>query len=185
MDMVLDKAEIAGFKYIYHSGPFSDWGHFNWNSSFTRNGDEGVKCMVDKAKAKGINMGVHTLSNFITTNDSYVTPVPSRHLQKQGVLTLTDDITESQTDIRIQKNDLFEIPLSLNTLQIDDELIIYNKVEKETDFFLLKDCKGELSRQKRPVILQKLLYINYLIMPIRYSSRIWLYKIHWQTGLPI
>ena len=141
LDMVLDKAEIAGFKYIYHSGPFSDWGHFNWNSSFTRNGDEGVKCMVDKAKAKGINMGVHTLSNFITTNDSYVTPVPSRHLQKQGVLTLTDDITESQTDIRIQKNDLFEIPLSLNTLQIDDELIIYNKVEKETDFFLLKDCK--------------------------------------------
>ena len=141
LDMVLDKAEMAGFKYIYHSGPFSDWGHFNWNSSFTRDGDEGVKRMVDKAKAKDINMGVHTLSNFITTNDSYVTPVPSKHLQKQGVLTLKEDITESQTDIRIQKNDLFEIPLSLNTLQIDDELIIYNKVEKEADFFLLKECK--------------------------------------------
>lgn len=58
---------------------------------------------------------------------------------------LKEDITESQTDIRIQKSDLFEIPLSLNTLQIDNKLIIYNKMEKETDFFLLKDCKGELS----------------------------------------
>ena len=54
---------------------------------------------------------------------------------------LKEDITESQTDIRIQKSDLFEIPLSLNTLQIDNKLIIYNKMEKETDFFLLKDCK--------------------------------------------
>ena len=50
---------------------------------------------------------------------------------------LKEDITESQTDIRIQKSDLFEIPLSLNTLQIDNKLIIYNKMEKETDFFLL------------------------------------------------
>ena len=52
---------------------------------------------------------------------------------------LKEDITESQTDIRIQKSDLFEIPLSFNTLQIDNKLIIYNKMEKETDFFLLKD----------------------------------------------
>ena len=29
---------------------------------------------------------------------------------------LKEDITESQTDIRIQKSDLFEIPLSLNCL---------------------------------------------------------------------
>lgn len=141
LDWVLDKAETAGFKYIYHSGPFSDWGHFNWSSSFTRDGDEGVKRMVDKAKAKGINIGVHTLSNFITTNDSYVTPVPSKYLLKQGGVTLKGDITESQTDICILKSDLFEVPLSLNTLQIDDELIIYNKVEKEAQFFWLKDCK--------------------------------------------
>lgn len=51
---------------------------------------------------------------------------------------LKEDITESQTDIRIQKSDLFEIPLSLNTLQIDNKLIIYNKMEKETDFFFIE-----------------------------------------------
>lgn len=141
LDMVLDKAQIAGFKYIYHSGPFSDWGHFHWSPSFTKDGDVGVKRMVDRAKAKDIGIGVHTLSNFMTTNDAYVTPIPSKHLQKQGILTLKEDITESQTDITILKSDLFEVPLSLNGLQIDDELITYNKVEKGTDFFVLKNCK--------------------------------------------
>lgn len=106
-------------------------------------------------------MGVHTLSNFITTNDSYVTPVSSKHLLKQGTLTLKEDITDAQTDIRILKSDLFETPLSLNTLQIDDELIIYNKVEKEADCFLLKDCtrgafKTKVSRHSVETPLYKL-----------------------------
>lgn len=141
LDMVLDKAEKAGFNYIYHSGPFRDWGHFNWNPSFTRDGDVGVKRMVDKARTQGIGMGVHTLSNFLTTNDAYVTPVPSKHLLKQGLLTLTQDITEDQTDISILESDLFEVPLSLNAMQIDDELITYNKVERKAGIFILKNCR--------------------------------------------
>lgn len=101
-DMILDKAKIAGFEYVYHSGPFLDWGHFNWDPKFTKGGDEGVKKMVDKAKAQGIAVGVHTLSNFTTTNDAYVTPVPSDHLLKQGILTLTADLNKDQTDITIK-----------------------------------------------------------------------------------
>lgn len=27
LDWILDKAERAGFKYVYHPGPFEDWGH--------------------------------------------------------------------------------------------------------------------------------------------------------------
>lgn len=124
-DMILDKAKIAGFEYVYHSGPFLDWGHFNWDPKFTKGGDEGVKKMVDKAKAQGIAVGVHTLSNFTTTNDAYVTPVPSDHLLKQGILTLTADLNKDQTDITIKKSDLFSMPMTLNTLQIDKELITY------------------------------------------------------------
>lgn len=85
---------------------------------------------------------------------------------------LKEDITESQTDIRIQKSDLFEIPLSLNTLQIDNKLIIYNKMEKETDFFLLKDCKRGAFMTKASDHSSKTPYINYLIMSIRYFSGI-------------
>lgn len=140
-DMVLDKARLAGFTYVYHSGPFLDWGHFNWDPSFTKGGDEGVKKMVDKAQAQGIGVGVHTLSNFMTTNDAYVTPVPSEHLLKQGVLTLTSDLNKEQTEIIIRKSDLFAVPLSLNAMQIEKELITFGSMEDKGDTYLLKDCK--------------------------------------------
>ena len=140
-DMILDKAKIAGFVYVYHSGPFLDWGHFNWDPKFTKGGDEGVKKMVDKAKAQGIAVGVHTLSNFTTTNDAYVTPVPSEHLLKQGVLTLTSDLDKEQTAIKIKKSDLFSMPMSLKAMQIDTELITYGSMEDQGDTYLLKDCK--------------------------------------------
>lgn len=140
-DMILDKAKIAGFEYVYHSGPFLDWGHFNWDPKFTKDGDEGVKKMVNKAKAQGIAVGVHTLSNFTTTNDAYVTPVPSEHLLKQGVLTLTSDLDKEQTAIKIKKSDLFSMPMSLNAMQIDKELITYGSMEDQGDTYLLKDCK--------------------------------------------
>lgn len=141
LDMILEKAQIAGFEYVYHSGPFLDWGHFNWSPQFTKEGDEGVKKMVDKAKAKGIKMGVHTLSNFMTTNDAYVTPVPSKHLLKQGVLSLTSDLSENETEITILKSDLFSQPMTLNALQIDDELITYGSHSEEGDHLVLKNCK--------------------------------------------
>ncbi|MGN1265482.1 MAG: hypothetical protein ACI4UL_06655 [Muribaculaceae bacterium] len=141
LDLVLDKAEIAGLKYVYHSGPFSDWGHFNWEKDFAPEGDKSVKAMVDKARARGIGVGVHTLSNFMTTNDAYVTPVPSQHLLKQGILKLQSDISAEQTEIAIEKSNLFEVPMSINTLHINDELIQYGKVEETTNGILLKDCK--------------------------------------------
>lgn len=157
-DMILDKAKIAGFEYVYHSGPFLDWGHFNWDPKFTKDGDEGVKQMVDKAKAQGIAVGVHTLSNFTTTNDAYVTPVPSEHLLKQGILTLTSDLDKEQTAIKIKKSDLFSMPMSLNAMQIDKELITYGSMEDQGDTYLLKDCKrgaygttGSAHAQKTPL----------------------------------
>ena len=140
-DMILDKAKIAGFKYVYHSGPFLDWGHFNWDPKFTKSGDEGVRKMVDKAKAEGIAVGVHTLSNFMTTNDAYVTPVPTEHLLKQGVLSLTADLDKDQTEITIKKSSLFDRPMTLNAMQIDQELITYGNTEDKGETLLLKNCK--------------------------------------------
>ena len=140
-DQTLAKAQIAGFDYVYHEGPFLDWGHFNWDPNFAAEGDAGVKKMVDKAKALGIGVGVHTLSNFTTTNDAYVTPVPSKHLLKQGKLTLISPIDSEQTDILIQKSELFAMPLTLNALQIEDELISFGSVEDKGEQMLLKACK--------------------------------------------
>ena len=83
---------------------------------------------------------VHTLSNFTTTNDAYVTPVPSDHLLKQGILTLTADLNKDQTDITIKKSDLFSMPMTLNTLQIDKELITYGTTEEPVSYTHLMDA---------------------------------------------
>ena len=140
LDFALEKAERAGFRYLYHSGPFRDWGHFQWDSAFTVHGDEGVRLMVEKAAKRGIKMGVHTLTNFITTNDAYVTPVPSKHLLKQGQVQVEGALDASQTELRVRKSELFEVPLTLNTLQIGDELITYGTHEEEGDWLVLRNC---------------------------------------------
>ena len=160
-DVALEKAQVAGFKYVYHSGPFLDWGHFNWKPRVVSNGDESVKKMVEKAKNKGISVGVHILSNFMTTNDAYVTPVPSKQLLKQGILTLTSDIDESQTEITIKKSDLFSMPMTLSAMHINDELITYGDVEERGDLMILKNCtRGAFqtvaSAHKKESILYKL-----------------------------
>ncbi|WP_291590179.1 hypothetical protein [Bacteroides sp.] len=141
LDFVLDKAEKAGLKYVYHPGPFRDWGHFNWSKGFTVNGDDGVKAMVDKAAERGIALGVHTLTNFMTTNDAYVTPVPSEHLLKQGILKLVSDIDAEQTTLTIEKSHLFKTPLKLNALMIDKELITFGKMEEKEERMLLTGCR--------------------------------------------
>lgn len=142
LDWILDKAELAGFKYVYHPGPFEDWGHFNWAKSFSSTGDEGVKAMVEKAAKRGIALGVHTLSNFTTTNDAYVTPEPSEHLLKQGVLQLTAAINATQEEITICRSELFQQPLTLNALMIGKELITFGKAEENADGTMkLTGCK--------------------------------------------
>lgn len=161
LDLILDKAERAGFRNIYHAGPFKTWGHFQWDERFVKDGDEGVKRIVEKAKNKGVQVGVHTLTNFLTTNDPYVTPVPSKQLLKQGKLKLRTDIDAEQTTILIEKSDLFEMPLSLNALHIDDELIQFGAYEAEGEYMKLTNCtRGafgtKVNRHSKEAVLYKL-----------------------------
>ncbi|MBO9620551.1 MAG: hypothetical protein J7539_16120 [Niabella sp.] len=149
IDFVLDKTQRAGFKTLYHPDAFKTWGHFEWNPSLTKNGDEGVKKLVEKASAKGIKIGVHTLSNFLTPNDAYVTPAPSKHLLKQGQLNLVGNMDTTQTIIEVRASDLFKVPATLNALQIGSELITFGAVEKNGDHIRLTGCtRGAFSTQK-------------------------------------
>ena len=77
----------------------------------------------------------------MTTNDAYVTPVPTEHLLKQGVLSLTADLDKDQTEITIKKSSLFDRPMTLNAMQIDLELITYGSTEDKGETLLLKNCK--------------------------------------------
>ena len=97
--------------------------------------------MVDKAKAEGVSIGIHTLSNFMTTNDSYVTPIPSKNLLKQGILTLNEDLDSTQTEIKVKKSHLFSRPMTLNAIQIENELVTYKTTKEYEDITILHGCK--------------------------------------------
>jgi len=131
----------AGLKYLYHSGPFKTWGHFELNEQFP-NGIDGLKDCVASAEKEGIHMGVHTLSNFLTTNDAYVTPIPDERLAKVGFSRITSDIDTDQKEIEIEAPDVFNQLKNnnLNTVVIGEELIRYGAVSENGPWKLL-DCQ--------------------------------------------
>ncbi|EKB48242.1 hypothetical protein [Cecembia lonarensis] len=132
----------AGLKYLYHSDPFKNWGHFELKASDFPNGWDGLKACVEKAAQAGIHVGVHTLSNFITTNDPYVTPVPDPRLGIVGYGFLEDAIDGEQKEIPISTPEFFDQfkNNSLKTVMIGSELIRYGSVSSEAPWKLL-DCE--------------------------------------------
>src|SRR5690606_5212421 len=102
IDEAIALTKKAGLKYLYHPGPFSNWGHFDLHKNSFPNNWESMKECVDKAEQEGIKLGVHTLSNFITTNDPYVTPVPDERLGKVGSSVLVNDIDATEKNIEIK-----------------------------------------------------------------------------------
>ncbi len=143
IDKAIELTKKAGLKYLYHYGKtFENWGHFDLYKGEFPNGIAGLKKCVEKAKSEGIMLGTHVLSNFITTNDPYITPVPDKRLAKVGSSIITTDIDKKQTEIPIESPDFFNQMKnnSLKTVMIGEELIRYAKVSDEAPWKLL-DCQ--------------------------------------------
>jgi len=149
IDEAIAITKQAGLKYLYHGGPFSTWGHFKLNPSQFPSGWTGMKQCVEKAKAKGVRLGVHTLSNFITTNDPYVTPVPDERLAKVGSSVLTEAVDATQTEIPIVEPMWFNQMKNntLKTVQIGAELVRYTSVSEEEPWRLLRCRRGAYQTQ--------------------------------------
>ena len=131
----------AGLKYLYHPGPFENWGHFELNAQFP-SGWDGLKACSQAAKAEGIYTGVHTLSNFITTNDPYVTPIPDPRLATVGSGTLTSLLPADSKEIAVDSPTFFDQYDNnhLKTVRIGEELIRYGGVSEGKPWKLL-DCE--------------------------------------------
>ncbi len=149
IDEAVALTKRAGLQYLYHGGPFSTWGHFQLNPSQFPHGWPGLKECVEKARAEGVRLGVHTLSNFITTNDPYVTPVPDDRLAKVGSSVLTQDVAASQTEIPVADPTWFNQMENntLRTVQIGRELIRYESVSQEPPWHLLGCRRGVYQTQ--------------------------------------
>lgn len=143
VDEAIELTKKAGLKYLYHYGKtFENWGQFELYKGEFPNGIEGLRKCVEKAEAAGIKLGTHVLSNFITTNDPYVTPIPDKRLAKVGSSRIANDIDATQTEILIESPDFFNQMKnnSLKTVVINNELIRYGSVSKEVPWRLL-DCQ--------------------------------------------
>ncbi len=149
IDDAIKLTKKAGLKYLYHSGPFTNWGHFDLHKdAFPENWDSMQEC-VQKAEETGIILGAHTLSNFITTNDPYVTPVPDKRLAKVGSSVLVNNISAKEKNIEI-KDPTFFNQMSNNSLHavvIGNEIIRYESVSDTAPWILLDCQRGAFGTQ--------------------------------------
>lgn len=139
-DDVLDYCEKLGYNTIYHGHPFENWGHFELIEKQFPNGWDGLKACVEKAKARGIRLGVHILTNFITTNDPYVSPVPHKDLMIFSKTEITADITADAKEILIKEGEGYVKKNTCQAVRIGDEIIQFQSVSKEAPYKLL-NCK--------------------------------------------
>ena len=145
IDEAIAFTKQTGLKYLYHGGPFETWGTFKLNPAEFPSGMDGLKKCVETAGKQGIKLGLHTLSNFITTNDPMVTPVPSKHLAQVGTSTLQADITATTTTLEIADPRFFDQSQrnnNLHTVMIGEELIRYESVSESAPWKLLNCERG-------------------------------------------
>ena len=144
IDEMLDYTQKAGLMWLYHEGPFKSWGHFILDSASFPNGVAGMKMCVEKAAAKGLRIGVHTLSTFINTNDPYVTPVPDKRLAQTGSSLLAESIISTTAEIPVQSDTYFKNikPSTLHAVRIGDEIIRFKEVSAGQPFKLLECQRG-------------------------------------------
>ena len=141
IDECLEVVKKSGFNYLYHGHPFATWGHFPLIEEQFPNNWEGMKMCVDKAEKEGIHIGTHFLTNFITTNDAYVTPKPDHRLALVGSSNIVQSINDIETEIEIESPDFFNQFENnhLKSVRIDDEIIRYGSIS-DSKPWILKNC---------------------------------------------
>tara|TARA_B100001057_G_C22848255_1_gene949943 strand:- start:599 stop:3055 length:2457 start_codon:yes stop_codon:yes gene_type:complete len=150
VDQAIALTQKAGLKHLYHYGKtFENWGHFDLYKGEFPNGVAGLKMCVEKAAAKGIKMGTHCLSNFITTNDPYVTPIPDPRMAKVGSSKLVQAIGSTDTVIEIAAPDFFNQMKNntLKTVVVNNELIRYGGLSEAAPWRLLDCQRGAFGTQ--------------------------------------
>lgn len=141
-DELLAFTRQANLMSLYHPEPFASWGHYALDPKAFPNGIAGMRRIVEKARAMGIRIGAHTLTNFINTHDPYVTPRPDPRLARTGSSALAGDISATAREIPVVSPEYFanEKANWLHTVVIDGELVRYRAVSPAPPWMLL-DCE--------------------------------------------
>ncbi|MFB6784953.1 Ig domain-containing protein [Streptomyces sp. NPDC056352] len=137
-------AKAAGMNRIYslttNWGPWKSSGHYEFDSSLGGS-DAGAAAAVDIAKANGVQLGVHTLSDFIGTGDEpydwalspqdpYVTAPADNRLATGGSASLTRPLTAGDTTVYLDSGALLAAGVHHSYLRIGDEFVSYGAAEQ-------------------------------------------------------
>ena len=102
--------------------------------------EKDIAFLKEKCHQAGLDLGLSVLANRIPTNSKLVSPKPSKHLLKQGVLELQLPMNQYQNEFAVYHSELFDTPSIINVLQIEDELITYRTTEISGNIHLLYYC---------------------------------------------
>ncbi|MCX5107097.1 Ig domain-containing protein [Streptomyces sp. NBC_00378] len=137
-------AKAAGMNRIYSLtssyGPWESSGHYKFDSSLGGS-DAGAAAAVDIAEANGVQLGVHTLSDFISTGDEpynwswfprddYLTPPADDRLVTGGRASLTRPLTAGDTTVYLDSGALLAAGVHHSYLRIGDEFVSYGAAEQ-------------------------------------------------------
>ncbi|MFF3786885.1 Ig domain-containing protein [Streptomyces sp. NPDC001933] len=137
-------AKAAGMSRIYslttNWGPWKSSGHYEFDSSLGGS-DAGAAAAVGIAKANGVQLGVHTLSDFIGTGDEpydwalspqdpYVTAPADDRLATGGRASLTRPLTAGDTTVHLDSGALLAAGVNHSYLRIGDEFVSYGAAEQ-------------------------------------------------------
>ncbi len=142
IDEAIEMTKKAGLKFLYQSSPFETWGHFKLKTELFPRGWDGFRDCVAKAREAGIGAGFHTLSNFITPNDPFVSPVPDPRLARTGSSELTAAIDATETELPVADPIWFKAKTTMNTAIVGEELIQFEAVSADAPWRLLQCRRG-------------------------------------------
>jgi len=143
LEQALEVTLQAGLRYLYHPEPFATWGHFPLNDDFP-GGVPGLRRAVERAAERGVMLGVHTLSNFLTTDDAYVTPIPDPRLARVGTTVLAADVSRGASEITLASPEFFNQLENdhLRAAVVGEEIVRYRAVSEAPPWKLLGVQRG-------------------------------------------
>jgi len=138
-DAQIRMAERAGVHWIYFSDPFKSWGHFDINTSLYPGGLGQFKDVISEAKKHDINIGFHTLSNFIHTYDPYITPIPHKNLLAFDPTVITEAVSAEDSVIHLAEALNYSVRQNLSSVRLGDEIITFDGFDPDKS--ILTGCR--------------------------------------------
>ena len=127
--------------HLTHDGQWDKTSKASSRSYFINDFDKKDASFVqEKCRQAGMYQGLSVLANRIPTNDKMVSPKPSEHLLRQGTLNLLLPLDDTQTEFGVYYSSLFDLPASINALQIGDEIVTYLSTEPTKHSHIFYKC---------------------------------------------